>query len=46
MLYNVRFEIAMSEMMEYNIANNNLKYDLISEFKKEDPDNTGTITVN
>ena len=43
MLYNVRYEIASSEMMEQNMAN--LEALVCQEFMKEDPDNTGNITV-
>lgn len=38
MLYNVRYEIAMSEMMEHNI--DNLAYDLRKDFAKYDKDDT------
>jgi len=44
MLYNVRFEIAMSEMMEYNI--DNMGYEILGEFRKEDPQGTRQISVN
>lgn len=44
MLYNVRFEIAMSEMMEYNI--DNVGYDLRKEFSRYDKDDSKTITIH
>ncbi len=43
MLYNVRYEIASSEMMEQNMGH--LEALICQEFMKEDPDNTGTITI-
>jgi hypothetical protein len=39
MLYNVRYEIAMSEMMDSNMGD--LEYHIRGEFAKEDNDNTG-----
>lgn len=44
MLYNVRYEISMSEMMEYNI--DNVAYDLRSEFARYDKNNSKTITIH
>lgn len=44
MLYNVRYEIAMSEMMEYNM--NDIGYVLRQEFSREDKDDTKMITVH
>lgn len=44
MLYNVRFEIAMSEMMEFNI--DNVAYDLRKEFARYDKNDTKTITIH
>lgn len=43
MLYNVRYEIAVSEMMESNI--NELEYHINKEFAQEDKDDTGEISV-
>ena len=43
MLYNVRYEIAMSEMMDNNMGE--LEYYIIGEFAKEDHDDTGIIDV-
>lgn len=43
MLYNVRYEIAMSEMMESNPGD--IGYNIRKEFAKEDKDDTGIITV-
>ena len=42
MLYNVRYEIAVSEMMDYNM--NDIAMYICQEFEKEDTDNTGFIT--
>ena len=43
MLYNVRYEIAVSEMMESNLSG--LEINIIKEFAYEDTDDTGEITV-
>ena len=43
MLYNVRYEIAVSEMMESNLSG--LEINIIKEFAHEDTDDTGEITV-
>lgn len=43
MLYNVRYEITSSEMMEQNMGH--LEALVAAEFMKEDPDNTGNITI-
>ena len=43
MLYNVRYEIAMSEMMESNMSN--LEASIVKEFAHEDTDDTGEISV-
>ena len=43
MLYNVRYEIAVSEMMENNMSD--LEIHIIKEFMHEDTDDTGEITV-
>lgn len=43
MLYNVRYEIAVSEMMESNM--NDLEMYIRQEFAKEDKDDTGIISV-
>jgi len=44
MLYNVRYEIAMSEMMEANI--DYMHYNVRKEFAMEDKDDTGVISVH
>lgn len=44
MLYNVRYEIACSEMMESNLDDLNIH--IRKEFAKEDKDDTGLITVH
>lgn len=44
MLYNVRYEIAMSEMMESNI--DDLGYHIRREFAKRDKNDTGMITIH
>ena len=43
MLYNVRYEIAVSEMMESNMSK--LEGAILMEFTKEDKEDTGEITV-
>ena len=43
MLYNVRYEIAVSEMMESNFGE--LEQHIVFEFAKEDRDDTGEITI-
>jgi hypothetical protein len=43
MLYNVRYEIAVSEMMESNMSE--LEKKIVKEFCEEDTDDTGEITV-
>jgi Ca2+-binding EF-hand superfamily protein len=43
MLYNVRYEIAMSEMMESNMSN--IEASIVKEFAHEDTDDTGEISV-
>jgi len=43
MLYNVRYEIAMSEMMESNMSN--IEASIVKEFAYEDTDDTGEISV-
>ena len=43
MLYNVRYEIAMSEMMESNMGD--IGYHIRSEFGKYDKNDDKTITV-
>ena len=43
MLYNVRYEIAVSEMMESNMSD--LEIHINKEFAMEDQDDTGIITV-
>lgn len=43
MLYNVRYEIAVSEMMESRMSD--LEAKIRSEFLKEDKDDGDTITV-
>jgi hypothetical protein len=43
MLYNVRYEIAVSEMMESNMSK--LESAIVKEFAYEDADDTGEITV-
>jgi len=43
MLFNVRYEIATSEMMESNMGD--LEYHIRKEFAAEDTDDTGIITV-
>lgn len=43
MLFNVRYEIAMSEMMESNM--DDLEHYIRMEFAKEDKDDTKTISV-
>jgi aromatic ring-opening dioxygenase catalytic subunit (LigB family) len=44
MLYNVRYEIAMSEMMDSNI--DDLAVFIRMEFAREDKDDTGLITIH
>ena len=43
MLYNVRYEIAVSEMMESNMSA--LEAAIVKEFAHEDSDDTGEISV-
>ena len=43
MLYNVRYEIAVSEMMESNMGA--LETNIVKEFAEEDTDDSGEITV-
>jgi hypothetical protein len=43
MLYNVRYEIASSEMMESNMTD--LEIHIKKEFMKEDTDDTKVITI-
>lgn len=43
MLYNVRYEIAVSEMMESNMSA--LEFNINKEFAHEDKDDTGEITI-
>lgn len=43
MLYNVRYEIAVSEMMESNMSK--IEMAILKEFSHEDTDDTGEITV-
>jgi hypothetical protein len=44
MLYNVRYEIAVSEMMDYNM--NDIAMFICEEFKKEDADGEGVLSIN
>lgn len=41
MLYSVRYEIAVSEMMDYNM--DQVEQYILEEFRKEDPAFTGKI---
>lgn len=43
MLYNVRYEIAISELMESNMGD--MERIIWQEFAREDKDDTGEITV-
>ena len=43
MLYNVRYELAASEMMEQNMTD--LEAHILGEFVQSDPDGTGEITI-
>jgi Ca2+-binding EF-hand superfamily protein len=43
MLYHVRYEIAMSEMMESNI--DDMGFQIRKEFAREDKNDTGTISI-
>jgi len=43
MLYNVRYEIAVSEMMESRM--NELEAKISMEFSRDDTDNSGEISV-
>jgi hypothetical protein len=43
MLYNVRYEIAMSEMMDNNM--NELEFEIRKEFAAYDEDDSGEINV-
>lgn len=43
MLYNVRYEIAVSEMMENNMSL--LEKAIVKEFNEEDTDDSGEITI-
>ena len=43
MLYNVRYEIAVSEMMDYNM--NDIGMFIRQEFAKEDKDGSGLIAI-
>lgn len=43
MLYSVRYEIAVSEMMDSNMSK--LESSILKEFAKEDKDDTGEISV-
>ena len=43
MLYHVRYEIAISEMMENNM--HSLEYQILAEFKKEDPEDYTAIYI-
>lgn len=43
MLYNVRYEIAVSEMMENNM--DDMELFIMRELAQEDKDDNGTITI-
>ena len=43
MLYNVRYEIAVSEMMESNMSE--IELNITKEFSHEDTDDSGEITI-
>lgn len=43
MLYNVRYEIAVSEMMESNMSE--IEANIVKEFLLEDKDDTGEISI-
>jgi len=43
MLYNVRYEIAVSEMMESNMSE--IELNITKEFLNEDKDDSGEITI-
>jgi len=43
MLYNVRYEIAVSEMMENNLGE--IEYAILGEFHKFDKEGTGEIFI-
>ena len=43
MLYNVRYEIAVSEMMESNMGE--IESKIVREFLHEDTDDTGEISI-
>lgn len=43
MLYNVRYEIAVSEMMESNMSE--IELNITKEFLHEDTDDSGEITI-
>ena len=45
MLFNVRYEIAVSEMMECDIGEGSLEMTIREEFAKEDHDDTGFLTI-
>lgn len=45
MLFNVRYEIAVSEMMECNIGEESLEMTIRGEFAHHDHDDTGFITI-
>lgn len=44
MLYNVRYEIASSELMETNLQD--LPAEIMAQFKKIDPEGKGIIKVD
>lgn len=45
MLFNVRYEIAVSEMMECDIGDGSLEMAIRKEFAKLDPDDDGLLTI-
>lgn len=45
MLFNVRYEIAVSEMMECDIGEGSLEMTIRLEFAKLDPDDDGYLTI-
>lgn len=45
MLFNVRYEIAVSEMMESDIGEGSLEMTIRQEFAKHDPDDDGYLTI-
>ena len=45
MLFNVRYEIAVSEMMESDIGEGSLEMTIREEFSHLDHDDTGFLTI-